>query len=425
LIPASPAPPTKRGLPRPLDFRSRHTRHTENGWRSVPLSTTLDRLERFFLASEMEAEFQIFSRRAGGPGRAFLKHLAASGRKGDRISCGKGLSPGQALASACMELLERHCAAPRRHDAVRQVPYTRVAGEAVDPRRFVLAAKMAYDPTAKIDWVWGYSLTRAVPVLVPANLVFYPYAPRRGSQVIAGTDSNGLGAGNNMEEAVLHGLLEVIERDAVMISEYNRLPAPGIPPRGLPDACRPVLDLLEKAGYRWSFKAVPTDWPFPVVAAFIAREKDPRDRSVAFGSHLGRAQALERALTEAIQVLPPSANHAGWLRSGSSERYARRASKKKAFARLADHPTDDIKTGIERCVAVLRDAGSEVIVVDLSLPDIPFPAVRVLATGLQPSLRKSDKRISARFSDVPVKLGFRARPRSPDEVEIWPLCGYR
>jgi ribosomal protein S12 methylthiotransferase accessory factor YcaO len=373
----------------------------------------------------MEAEFHILSRRAGGPGRAFLKHLAASGRRGDRISCGKGLSPGQALASACVELLERHCAAPRRDDAVRQAPYARVAGEAVDPRRFVLAATTAYDPAAKIDWIWGYSLTRGVPVLVPANLVFYPYVPRRGSQVIAWTDSNGLAAGNNLEEAVLHGLLEVIERDAVMISEYNRLPPPVIASRGLPETCRPVLDLLEKAGYRSSFMAVPTDLPFPVVAAFITRGKDSRDRSIAFGSHIGRAQALERALTEAIQVLPPSANHAGWLRSGSSERCACRAPKKIAFGQLANHRTNDLKTGIARCVSALRGVGSEVIVVDLSLPDIPFPAVRVLATGLQPSLRKGERRLSARFFEVPIKLGFRAGPRAPADVEIWPLCGYR
>jgi ribosomal protein S12 methylthiotransferase accessory factor len=373
----------------------------------------------------MEAEFHILSRRAGGPGRAFLKHLAASGRRGDRISCGKGLSPGQALASACVELLERHCAAPRRDDAVRQAPYARVAGEAVDPRRFVLAATTAYDPAAKIDWIWGYSLTRGVPVLVPANLVFYPYVPRRGSQVIAWTDSNGLAGGNNLEEAVLHGLLEVIERDAVMISEYNRLPPPVIASRGLPETCRPVLDLLEKAGYRSSFMAVPTDLPFPVVAAFITRGKDSRDRSIAFGSHIGRAQALERALTEAIQVLPPSANHAGWLRSGSSERCACRAPKKIAFGQLANHRTNDLKTGIARCVSALRGVGSEVIVVDLSLPDIPFPAVRVLATGLQPSLRKGERRLSARFFEVPIKLGFRAGPRAPADVEIWPLCGYR
>lgn len=417
--------PSKRGLPRPLSFRPRRLRYAENGWRSVSLSTTLARLERFFLASEMEAEFHVFDRRGGGPGRAFLKHLSSSGRSGDRVFCGKGLSTGQALASACMELLERHCAALKSDDAVRQASYARVADEAIDPGRFVLAAKAPFDPAVKIDWIWGYSLTRAVPALVPANLVFCPYEPRRGSQVIAWTDSNGLAAGNNLEEAVLHGLLEVIERDAVMISEYNRLPHADIAPEGIPEACRPLLGLLERSGYRSAFMSISTDLPFPVVAAFLARGDDPRDRSVAFGSHLSRILALERALTEAVQVLPPSVNHGGWLRSGASERYARPASGEIAFSELADHTATDLRAGIETCVAALEDVGSEVVVVDLSLPDIPFPAVRVLATGLQPLLHKADRRISRRFFDVPVELGFRVRPVPPADVRIWPLCGLR
>lgn len=418
-------PPSRRGLPRPLSFRPRRLRYAENGWRSVSLPTTLARLERFFLTSELEAEFRVSDRREGGPGRAFLKHLSSSGRSGDRLFCGKGLSMGQALASACLEFLERHCAVMKGEDAVLQAPYARVADEAIDPRRFVLAADASFDTAAKIDWIWGYSLTRAVPALVPANLVFCPYEPRRGSKAIAWTDSNGLAAGNNLEEAVLHGLLEIIERDAVMISEYNRLPHTDIAPEGIPEACRPVLGLLEKAGYRTAFMSVPTDLPFPVVAAFLARGDDPRDRSVAFGSHLSRILALERALTEAIQVLPPSVNHGGWLRSGSSKRYARRTSKKLAFGDLADHSAADLKASIEKCVAFLRDIGSEAVVVDLSLPDIPFPAVRVLATGLQPLVHRADRRISRRFYDVPLKLGFRARPASATEVRIWPLCGYR
>jgi len=391
----------------------------------VPLPTTLARLERFFLASEMEAEFHVLGRRRDGPGRAFLKHLSSSGRSEDRVFCGKGLSMGQALASACLEFLERHCAVMKGDDAVLQAPYARVAHEAIDPGRFVLAAKAPFDPAVKIDWIWGYSLTRAIPALVPANLVFCPYQPLPGSQAIAWTDSNGLAAGNNLEEAVLHGLLEVIERDTVMISEYNRLPPTDISPEGPPEGCGPVLGLLEKSGYRSAFMSVPTDLPFPVIAAFLARGDDPRDRSVAFGSHLSRILALERALTEAIQVLPPSVNHPAWLRSGASKRYARRTSKKLAFGELADHTATDLRAGIETCVAALEDVGSEVVVVDLSLPDIPFPAVRVLATGLQPLLHKADRRISRRFFDVPLKLGFRARPASAAKVRIWPLCGYR
>ena len=67
---------------------------------------------------------------------------------------------------------------------------------------------------------------------MPANLVFCPYEPPGSGKGIAWMDSNGLAAGNDLEEAVLHGLLEVVERDAIMISEHNRLPPIGMSPPG-------------------------------------------------------------------------------------------------------------------------------------------------------------------------------------------------
>ncbi len=74
---------------------------------------------------------------------------------------------------------------------------------------------------------------------------------------------------------------------------------------------------------------------------------------------------------------------------------------------------------------ILKEVGSEVIVVDLGVEDIPFPAVRVLATGLQPLFHEGDMRLSQRFFDVPVRLGLRAEPPIRADVKIWPLCGYR
>ena len=67
------------------------------------------------------------------------------------------------------------------------------------------------------------------------------------------SDSNGLASGNNMEEAILHGLLEIIERDQVFISEYNRLPFKRIIPESVPGACKPTIDRLTDKGFRFLF----------------------------------------------------------------------------------------------------------------------------------------------------------------------------
>jgi len=373
----------------------------------------------------VEAQFEMARRDGDGTTRSVLEYLSPADPAKDEKYFGKGASGGQALASACLEFIERLAAKTRPEDDLVEASYAEVEAEARDPRLFCLSPEAAYDSGRKIDWVWGYSLTRSRPVLVPANLVFFPYKTDRDEKAIAWTDSNGLASGNNLEEAILHAVLEVVERDAVVIAEYNRMPPAEIRRDARPSGFSPLLEDLEAKGFFCSFAAVPTDIPIPVVSAFLRKMNDPKNCAVAFGCHLDPSLAVSRALTEAVQLLPPSANHEGWLRSGSPERYAARFSSAIPFDDLKSLASSDLKENIERCVAILNGIGSEVIVVDMSLPDIPFPVVRVLATGLQPLFHQGDMRLSRRFFEVPFKLGLRAAPRAPADIKIWPLCGYR
>jgi len=69
----------------------------------------------------------------------------------------------------------------------------------------------------------GHDLMNDVEVFVPANAVFHPYEPRAVLSCSAATPT-ALPPENTIEEAILHGLLEVIERDALSIAEYTRNP---------------------------------------------------------------------------------------------------------------------------------------------------------------------------------------------------------
>lgn len=415
----------RRGLKREIDFRSRRVRYSGNGLRSVPLHKTLADIEKYFLAGDVEAQFVMVRRAADDTMRAFLEYLSPMDETERKRYFGKGTSEGQALVSACMEFVERASAKMRPEDALLEAGYTEIASDAYDPCLFSLSPEAAFVPSRKIDWVWGYSLTRSQPALVPANLVFFPYEADHDEKAISWTDSSGLASGNNLEEAVLHGILELVERDAVVISEYNRLPQAEITTEGFPVEVLNLLERLAVRGYAYSFRTVPTDIPVPAVAAFLQKEKEPVNCCVAFGCHLDPCLAVSRALTEAVQLLPPSINQEEWYRSGSAERYADPPIREIPFDGLKSLASSDLKDNIETCVALLKGIGSEVIVVDLSLPAIPFPVVRVLATGLQPLPHEGDVRLSPRFFEVPVKLGLRDEPLDPADVKIWPLCGYR
>jgi len=95
----------------------------------------------------------------------------------------------------------------------------------------------------RLEWMVGYDLLTEENILVPSNAVYHPYNPKNGGHQLFRSNTNGLAAGNTMEETILHGLLEVIERDALSIAEYNKNPGREIiltPDDGV------VYDLLKK-----------------------------------------------------------------------------------------------------------------------------------------------------------------------------------
>ncbi len=417
--------PTKRGEYREVKIRPLRVRYSGNGLRSVPLEETLSNIESFFLGSGMEVQFQMLRRASDRSTLAILEYLAPGGTEEDERYFGKGATEGQVLASACLEFVERQCAKLRNEDILVEATFADIGSKARDPRTFNLDPAKGYDSEKAIDWIWGHSLTRAEPVMVPANLVFCPYEADRGDKFIAWTDSNGLASGNCLEEAVLHGLLEVVERDAVVICEYNKMDLPGLSLEDADKDAGRMMGRLASSGYRCVFKDATTDIPIPVVSAFLQHVEEPGKCTVAFGCHLDPGLALMRSLTEAVQLLPPVVNHEEWIRSGSPRRFEAEPEKSVRLKDLGNLTVGDLGQAIETCVKILSADGSEVIVVDLSLPDIPFPTVRVLVTGLQPLIHNGDMRLSRRFFEVPVKLGHRSQAADPAGVEIWPIVGYR
>jgi ribosomal protein S12 methylthiotransferase accessory factor YcaO len=407
-------------------FRLRHrfVCHAENGLRSVPIEKTIYAMECFFLKSPMEIQFTFVKKGLGGINRAVLKYHSPEGKSQDKHYFGKGLTIGQNMASACFEFFERYCARMKPDDQLLEASYSEVASKAVDPRLFDLG-NTTYTPETKIEWVQAVSLTRNILVLVPANLVFLPYQADILEKHIVLSDSNGIASGNNLEEAILHALLEVIERDQVNISEFNRFPFRRIVPESVPEVCRPLLKTLKSKGFNIYMLSGYSDLPIPFMAVFLQHRKIQSRCAVAYGSYPDPTIALERALTEAVQMLPPSASHKAWFDSGSPQFFQSPFPEEIQFSDIRNLATNDLRENIEKCVSLLKDIGSEVFVVDMSRTDIPFPAVRVLATQLQPRLDVDSMRLSKRFSEVPVKLGFRKQPVPIPDIKLWSICGYR
>lgn len=150
---------------------------------------------------------------------------------------GHGKSPRAAATSAVLEALERLGGLPPTptQTAVTKDSYRQLGEQAVNPALLGLHPESSHQlhgfpyrrwtPDTKIPWAWGRDLTDNRPVLVPASAANYAYWPPEQPRFVQET-SNGCALGSTWTEALLHGLLEVAERDAFLATWYTRLPLP-------------------------------------------------------------------------------------------------------------------------------------------------------------------------------------------------------
>lgn len=242
------------------------------------------------------------------------------------IGFGRNDAGETAEAVAVLEALERYCGLkPEGRPALRHAAFAELRAEgtpALDPASLILCDPAqrdepghrltAYRPDLRIAWVWGWSWRRAGPVMVPVQAAFYhPDLVPRAERFVIET-SNGCALGNSYEEALFHGLLEAIERDAYM----TRWHVQGRPARiRLDDPEMPAVHRLHARvtaeGYRLTAFDIGLELPVPTVLAMI---EDPRPGAgvasyCASGAHPVAAEAVYAAMVEvcsSIGVYQPS-----------------------------------------------------------------------------------------------------------------------
>jgi ribosomal protein S12 methylthiotransferase accessory factor len=278
-----------------------------------------------------------------------------------------------------------------------------------------------FSPDRPMPWVWGYSLRDERPVLVPELMAYYIGDGNRKDSFVHEC-SNGCAGGSCLEEAVLHGMFELIERDAFLLAWYGKASLPEIDPDSCTDlAARFMLDRLRLFGYDVRIFDNRVDLPVPVVTIIgIRRDGGPGTLCFASGASLDPYDALHAALCEVASYIPylPSrvaermdeleamstdyskvtklADHAGlfWL-----PHMARKADfmlaprAKRSMAEVFDgwereRPRSlDLLDDVRYCRNVLAEAGFDVIVVDQTSPEqalVGLHTARVIVPGLIP-----------------------------------------
>jgi ribosomal protein S12 methylthiotransferase accessory factor len=363
---------------------------------------------------------------------------------------GKGRTDIDARISAMCESVERYSAAHRGTELHRVARLSELHDRAIHPAQLLLFSRRQYDMrqewnTVNVDtfhWIpepyddepveWSpvRSLVTGEERCIPSAFLYHGF--RGKGRRFCRADSNGLSSGNVIEEAILQGLLELVERDAVATWWYNRLRLPELDLSSSDDPyIAEATSFYERLGRGLWVLALPTDLAIPCFAAVSARHAHPADVIFGFGAHLDRDIALSRAVTELNQVLPtvmrsredrreqmlPAfAAAIEWWESATfeTEEYLWPSlGPSRQLASFEKPERSDLLDDVHDCVDRLARAGCDVLVHDLTRPEVDFPVVRVIAPGLRHFWRRL---APGRLYDLPVALGMLASPRREEEL---------
>ncbi|HKN97452.1 MAG TPA: YcaO-like family protein, partial [Pseudonocardiaceae bacterium] len=362
---------------------------------------------------------------------------------------GKGTTAVQAEVGALCEAVERYSGSWHGDEARVRGSLVSLGADAIHPNACQLVDDRQYadrttwnaehgpfqmigapfDETAVTDWTPVWSLTHGRHRLLPTGMLYFG-AP--APALLA--DSNGNAAGASLTDAVLQGLLEVVERDSVALWWYNRGRVPGVDLAAFGDPwVNELRTVYTGLGRDLWVLDVTADLGVPTMAALSRRVGAPtEDIMLGFGAHLDPGIALRRALTELNQLLP-AAGAGGeyrcadpdalrwWRHATTANQPYLRPDPGAAPRGPADYewtPCDDIGAEVDLIRGRLAERDMEVLVLDQTRPDIGLPVVKVIVPGMRPFWARL---APGRLYDVPVALGRQAAPTEYADLNPFPL----
>lgn len=351
------------------------------------------------------------------------------------VYSGKGATKLDAKASALMESIERYCSLPSGNQKkMIQGSYKEVSkmSKTLHPSNVVEPMLIEYDEDMIMDFLLGYDLINSEQILVPTPLALFRYSAKPPAiNPFAYHHTNGLASGNVLEEAICHSLCEVIERDATSLAELHASALPyntlrtmtkylsdngmDIDPINSTEFVdddtkysdvdisnidfEPVSNLVKRFNDS-NISLMIKDITSPIgIPTFNASSIEWITENYGYlaeghGTHPDARIALLRAITEVSQTRAANIQGArddlrkiSYGNSNSDEKKTWQFMKSKnsiPFSEIKSYVNDDILDDIKLILSRLRSNGlNQVIVVDLTNPQIKIPVVRTIVPGLE------------------------------------------
>ncbi|WP_141584942.1 YcaO-like family protein [Actinomadura sp. WMMA1423] len=221
------------------------------------------------------------------------------------VTAGKGGTVEESRAGALMEAIEQAVAewsprwAAERGDLRWASPRDIVAEGGPTLFSMCPALGRELDVDREISWVGAEDLISGTRIPVPAELVFHP-CPKEWQAGYWGSTTTGLASGNGVDEALLHGLCEVLERDVI---SFESLRSSSVLVVGeLPPGPAAMIKRVRAAGLQAWLRWIPT--PLGVCFSCLIADPDltsPLACNGGYGFHPVAEIAAVRAVSEAAQ----------------------------------------------------------------------------------------------------------------------------
>ena len=319
---------------------------------------------------------------------------------------GKGITKNHAKASAMMEGFERYSAERQENDdtTIAKISEISEKGNYIDPKSLNLPKELEKKDISdmNIEWSISHDLITGKDYYIPTNAIYHPYALNDNTcQILFKSNTNGLASGNSLEEAILHGIFEVIERDAWSIFELTRKNSSQIDLESIDsEVVNDALSKFSENEINIKLMDLTADINVPTIAASSDDTllKDAGLLTLGIGTHLDPEVAILRALTEVAQsratqihgaredtVRADFARTAGYERMKRiNKHYFEDEDEKISLSDIKNRSTDSITKDIDIVLEELKANDIEhVLYYDLTRPELNVDVVRVVIPTME------------------------------------------
>ncbi|MEX2982483.1 YcaO-like family protein [Streptomyces sp. C36] len=402
-----------------------------------------------------DARFPIFTASLGDIAHV-SENVAVSvrgqGARGDMDGAGGAPDPERAARLSVAEALERYSTCVEQPERTIWATAEELGEEALDLRKFPRCspAELAHpkaltvdiDTRAPMRWVRGWSLTRRKPKWVPAVQTWMHISPLSAGERAWNPISTGCATHTDLSQALVNALCEVVERDAIALTWYQRLTLPRIEFDHVPAALAPFLEKSRKSLVETVFFDATTDLGIPTIYSIdLSPDNEVLGQMVMCNTSLDPADSVAKIIREsassriamqAQREMPESVDDFQHVFHGASYmgRPERRSDfdflldgrERRAFSEMPTMTTGESGRDLALLVELLDRAGYEAVAVECTTDearDVGFRVVRVLVPELVPLAFTHRARYLAhpRIYEAPRRMGYPVR----QEAEINPL----